>query len=148
MLRHKDNDLLPLLSMIESLEKVMLYSKDADSAESFFEYNEQINFNATLTLLMHIGETVGKLSDDLVDDNAAIPWGKIRNLRHRIAHDYVALDVVIIFDTFKNNLPDFLNALYILTATRLQAGILSLEELNLAVGNRYYRHIDFKRLLG
>jgi hypothetical protein len=63
-------------------------------------------------------------------------------------HDYVALDVVIIFDTVKNNLPDFLNTLYAVTANRLQAGILSLEELNLAVGSRYYRHIDFKRLQG
>ncbi len=64
MLKDKKNDLLYLLSMIESIEKVILYSKDIETAECFFEYNEQINFNATLTLLMHIGETVGKLSDD------------------------------------------------------------------------------------
>lgn len=148
MLKDKNNDLLYLLSIIESVEKMMLYSKDSKTAESFFDINEQINFNATLTLLMHIGETVGKLSDDLLEKSPEIHWEKIRGLRHRIAHDYIALDIVIIFDVVKNKLPDFLNAVYVLTVKRLHEGILSAEELNLAVGSRYYRHIDFKRFKG
>jgi uncharacterized protein with HEPN domain len=148
MLKDKNNDLLYLLSIIESVEKMMLYSKDSKTAESFFDINEQINFNATLTLLMHIGETVGKLSDDLLEKSPEIHWEKIRGLRHRIAHDYIALDIVIIFDVVKNKLPDFLNAVYALTVKRLHEGILSAEELNLAVGSRYYRHIDFKRFKG
>ena len=76
MLKHKANDLLHLLSILESIEKIRLYSKDSESAEIFFEYNDQINFNATLTLLMHIGETVGKLSDDLLENSPEIPWEK------------------------------------------------------------------------
>lgn len=146
MLKDKHNDLLYLLSIIESVEKLILYSKESQTAESFFDVNEQINFNATLTLLMHIGETVGKLSDDLLEKSPEIHWEKIRGLRHRIAHDYIALDIVIIFDVVKNKLPDFLNAVYALTVKRLHEGILSVEELNLAVGSRYYRHINFKRL--
>ncbi len=148
MLKHKTNDLLHLLSILESLEKIRLYSKDSESAESFFEYNDQINFNATLTLLMHIGEMVGKLSDDLLENSPEIPWEKIRGLRHRIAHDYIALDMAIIFSIIKNQLPDFLNSIYQLTAKRLIEGVLSFEELNLAVGSRYYRHIDFEKLMG
>lgn len=146
MLKDKANDLLYLLSMLESVEKIILYSKDIETVESFFEYNDQLSFNATLTLLMHIGETVGKLSDDLLENSLQIPWHNIRNLRHRIAHNYIALDVVIIFDIVKNNLPEFLNLLYQLTVVRLNQGILDKEELSLSVGSRYYRHIDFKRL--
>ena len=147
MLKHKANDLLHLLSMLESIEKIKLYSKDSESAESFFEYNDQINFNATLTLLMHIGETTGKLSDDLLENSPEIPWEKIRGLQHRIAHDYIALDMAIIFSIIKNQLPDFLNSIYQLTAKHLTEEILSFEELNLAVGSHYYRHIDFKKLI-
>ena len=108
MLKDKRNDLLYLLSILESVEKVVLYSQETGTAESFFEYNDQINFNATLTLLMHIGETVGKLSDHLLENSPDIPWEQVRGLRHRIAHDYIALDIVIIFDVVKNKLPDFL----------------------------------------
>ncbi len=147
MLKHKANDLLHLLSILESVEKIKLYSKDSESAENFFEYNDQINFNATLTLLMHIGETTGKLSDDLLENSPEIAWEKIRGLRHRIAHDYIALDIAIIFSIIKNQLPDFLDSIYKLTAERLSKGILSSEELNLAIGSRYYRHIDFKKLI-
>ena len=71
---------------------------------------------------------------------------KETGLRHRIAHDYIALDIVIIFDVVKNKLPDFLDAVYTLTVKRLSDGILSIEELSLAVGSRYYRHTDFQRL--
>lgn len=148
MLKDKKNDLLYLLAIIESVEKLMIYCKDSKTAISFFDYNEQINFNATLALLMHTGETVGKLSDDLLEKSPEIPWEKIRGLRHRIAHDYIALDIVIIFDVVKNKLPEFLNAVYALTVKRLHEGILSVEELSLAVGSRYYGHIDFKRLKG
>lgn len=145
MLKDKNNDLLHLLSVIESIEKIKAYSHALETAEDFFEYNEQLNFNATLTLLMNIGETAGKFSDDLLAKSPEIPWDKIRGLRHRIAHDYAGLDIVVIFDVIKNKLPDFLNALYALTTKRLQEGILSVEELNLTVGSRYYLHIDFKR---
>jgi len=148
MLKDKTNDLLYLLSIIESVEKVLLYSKGSQTAISFYDSNEQLNFNATLTLLMHIGETAGKLSDDLLEKSTEIDWGKIRGLRHRIAHDYIALDIVIIFNVVKDKLPDFLKAVYALTVTRLDEGILSTEELKLAVGSRYYRHIDFERFKG
>ena len=53
MLKDKNNDLLHLLSVIESIEKIKAYSHALETAEDFFEYNEQLNFNATLTLLMN-----------------------------------------------------------------------------------------------
>jgi uncharacterized protein with HEPN domain len=129
------------------LKKLSFTAKIANRLKIFFEYNDQINFNATLTLLMHIGETTGKLSDDLLENSPEIAWEKIRGLRHRIAHDYIALDIAIIFSIIKNQLPDFLDSIYKLTAERLSKGILSSEELNLAIGSRYYRHIDFKKLI-
>lgn len=146
MLKGKGNDLLYLLSMLESLEKVIHYGKAAENAEMFFEINEQANFNASLTLLMHIGETVAKFSDDLLQNSSEIPWDQIRGLRNRIAHNYVGIDIAIIFKTIKENVPLFLEELYSLASHRLRAGILDKEELKVAVGNRYYRHINFSKL--
>ena len=59
------NDLMYLLNILESIEKIILYSADFSDAESFYEHNEQINFNATLNLLANIGENTGKLSNEL-----------------------------------------------------------------------------------
>ena len=71
-----------------SFPMVVAPGRCAANAEDFFEYNDQVNFNAVLTLLMHAGETVAKLSDDLLQNSPDVPWDKVRGLRHHIAHDY------------------------------------------------------------
>ena len=145
MLKDRENDLLHLLSMLESLEKIIQYSENVETAEDFFEIDDQKNYNAVLTLLMFSGETVAKLSSDLIA-NEENPWNEVRGLRNRIAHDYSGLDYAIIFDIVKNHVPDLLARIYLLTKSRLSDGILSMEELDVATGDRYYRHIDFHKL--
>lgn len=145
MLKDRENDLLHLLSMLESLEKIIQYSENVETAEGFFEIDDQKNYNAVLTLLMFTGETVAKMSSDIIA-NEKIPWDEVRGLRNRIAHDYSGLDYAIIFDTVKNHVPGLLARIYLLTKSRLSDGILSMEELDVATGNRYYGHIDFHKL--
>ena len=44
MLQNPKNDLLYLLNILESIEKILFYSKEFKDAEEFYEYNNQINF--------------------------------------------------------------------------------------------------------
>lgn len=44
MLQSIKNNLMYLLNMLESLEKILLYSKDCTDAEEFYEMNDQLNF--------------------------------------------------------------------------------------------------------
>ncbi|MFC1736376.1 DUF86 domain-containing protein [Candidatus Hydrogenedentota bacterium] len=148
MLRDKKNDLLPLLMMLEALEKIVVFSEGAEDAEAFYELNDQLNFNAILNLLVHVGETCGKLSDDLLTSTPEIEWKKIRGLRNRIAHDYPGLDTFAVFEVVKNEIPALIEQLYPVIVLRVSDGILDREELNAANGNRYYRHINFSILLG
>jgi len=78
MLRDKHNDLLHLLTLLESLEKILVFSQEADDAESFYRLNDQLNFNAVLNLLAHTGETGGKLSDDFLQCVSSIDWKMIK----------------------------------------------------------------------
>ena len=57
---HKENDLLYLLNILEYSGKIWKYTENIANAEEFYEYNEQLNLNASLTLLANIGENVGK----------------------------------------------------------------------------------------
>ncbi|MFQ5559910.1 MAG: DUF86 domain-containing protein [Nitrospinota bacterium] len=120
MLKGKENDLLYLLPMLESLEKIITYGRCADKAEDFYEYNDQVNFNAVLTLLLHTGEIVSKPSDDLLKNSKDMEWNGVRALRHRIAHDYVGLEIAIIFKTVKEDVPELVNKLYKITALRIK----------------------------
>ena len=74
MLPNITNDLLHILSILESIEKLSGYKKGYSDAEEFFEAADQLPFNASLSLLVNIGETSGKTSKDLRDKHADIPW--------------------------------------------------------------------------
>jgi len=81
MLRNIRNDLLYCLSISESVGKIKLYSGNCQSAESFYNLNEQLNFNASLNLLANIGDRVSKFSDELRNKYQQIDWQKIRSFR-------------------------------------------------------------------
>ena len=65
MLPNEKNDLLYLLNILEHTGKIRKYTEEAKNAEELYELNEQLNLNASLTLLANIGENVSKLTDAL-----------------------------------------------------------------------------------
>lgn len=85
-------DLLPLLIILESIGKIELYAAGSNSAIDFFRRDDQMHFNATLLLLINIGEQANKLSEELRSEYTNIPFHKIRGLRNRLAHDYTGID--------------------------------------------------------
>jgi len=62
---HKENDLLYLLNILEYSGKIWKYTENIANAEALYELNEQLNLNASLTLLANIGENVSKISEEL-----------------------------------------------------------------------------------
>ena len=43
--------------------------------------------------------------------NPNIPWNAISGLRNRIVHDYGNVDLNVVFDTLKNDIPELLDIL-------------------------------------
>ncbi|MCH8031783.1 MAG: DUF86 domain-containing protein [Bacteroidetes bacterium] len=52
-----------------------------------------------------IGEASRQLSESLRDDHSDIPWQAIIALRNRIAHDYLSIDVRVIWEVLYDDLP-------------------------------------------
>ena len=44
-------NILHILTMLEAIEKIFIYSADFKDAEEFYFKNKQLNFNATVNLL-------------------------------------------------------------------------------------------------
>jgi len=146
MLRAKHNDFLHLLTMLESLEKILVFSREVDDAEAFYKQNDQLNFNAVLNLLAHVGETSSKLSDDFQMDVSGIDWKQIKGLRNRIVHDYLGLDTLKVFQIVRQEVPMLLNELYANTQKRMTDGTFDTGELNAAMASDYYSKVQFSRL--
>lgn len=61
--------------------------------------------------LIQISENAKKLSDDYKSHHPSIPWIAIYGLRNRIVHDYGNVDISVIYDTLKNDIPELLELL-------------------------------------
>ena len=61
---------------------------------------------ATVFNLMQIGELAKKsLSNELKDQITSIPWNQIYGLRNRIVHGYDGVNMMIVWEVVKNDIP-------------------------------------------
>ncbi len=145
MLPDPKNNLLYLLEMLQSTEKCQFYARSHSSAEEFWEANEQMNFNAAITMLAQIGELSVKLTTELRTRHPEIPWKEIRGFRNRAVHDYSGLNILTVFQVIKETLPSFSDSLYALILHDLQCGNVDLIEFEAARSSGFYRWIDFQK---
>jgi len=60
-------------------------------------FDEDEDLQIVLThLIQIIGEAATRLSPGLIDGNPQIPWRRITGMRHRVVHDYFAIDLDIL----------------------------------------------------
>lgn len=77
-----------------------------------FSKNELLQDSMSFRLIQ-ISEDSKKLSDDYKNNNSKIPWTDIFGLRNRIVHDYGNIDLTIVFETLKNDIPEVLKLMEI-----------------------------------
>ena len=56
-------NILYILTMLEAIEKIFIYSADFENEEEFYLANEQLNFNASVNLRIAIGEENKKIDE-------------------------------------------------------------------------------------
>jgi len=104
----KRNNELLVSDIIESAEKIFRYISDLD-------FNTFSNDDKTIDAVVRnfeiIGEAANRLSEEFKDSNPSIDWHRIRGFRNRIVHDYVGVDLNIIWTIIKEYLPDLMHHL-------------------------------------
>lgn len=58
--------------------------------------------------MVQISENAKGLSEAYKKQNSNIPWTDITGLRNRIVHDYGNVDLSIVYDTLKTDIPELL----------------------------------------
>lgn len=146
MLASPENDLFHFLSILESIGKIQLYIHGINSPEEFFEKEDQMVYNAVLTLLTNIGETIGKISTESQQLFQKNDLKNIKGLRNRIAHNYTGIDSFVIYDISTTKLESLSDELYEIFQKHIISGVFDQEEYTIAKTSSYYRHVDFNRL--
>jgi len=146
MLPNEKNDLLYLLNILEYIGKIWKYTDKTKDAEELFEKNEQMNLNASLTLLANIGENVSKLTQDLKQEYKNIDWTKIKDFRNRIVHDYVGIDLVIVYEIITKDLIVLKSNIENIISKKIKQKVFDIEEFEISKKSIYYNNVDFVKI--
>lgn len=74
---------------------------------------EELNYNEVLLdsmlfRMIQISENAKRLSEDYKQVHYKIPWNAMGGLRNRIVHDYGNVDLNIVYETLKKDIPQLL----------------------------------------
>ena len=97
-------NMIHILTILEAIEKIEIYSKEFTNEEEFYYANKQLNFNATINLLIVCGEENKKIDNGL-KTSTSINWKNLSAMRDKISHDYRGIDESIVWDIIQNYLP-------------------------------------------
>ena len=79
------------------------------SKEEF--YNNDILLDSMMFRMIQISENCKKLTDDYKSSRPEVPWSAMSGMRNRIVHDYGSVDLEIIYDTLKDDVPVLLKTI-------------------------------------
>ncbi|MBV6403449.1 MAG: DUF86 domain-containing protein [Flavobacteriales bacterium] len=102
------SDKVRLVDMLQAAEKVVRSMAEVD-LEAFLA-DEDLR-DATVYRLQIIGEAAYNVSDVLKQMHPEVDWFKIQGLRHRIVHDYAAIDDTQIFRITNKYVPPLVEQL-------------------------------------
>ncbi len=71
--------------------------------------SDEVLQDSMMFRLVQISENSAKLTPEYKTKKADVPWGDISGLRNRIVHDYGNVDLRVVFDTLKEDVPELKN---------------------------------------
>jgi uncharacterized protein with HEPN domain len=85
-------------------QAIIAINKYAAKGRTIFEREELVQ-----TWVVHhlqiIGEAASKISEGFQDEHPQIPWSKIIGMRNILVHDYFGIDIDIVWQVIKKDLP-------------------------------------------
>lgn len=98
MLRDKSS-LIDVLNACESIERYIESKSFGD-----FEKDEMLQ-DAIIRKIEILGEASNRISEEIKNRFPDLPWNKMRAVRNILIHMYDELDLNIIWDTIKKDIP-------------------------------------------
>lgn len=94
--------------IIKYCSKILEYTKNTNY-DTFI--NNTILVEACVFNLSQIGELANKIDTEFEEEHASIPWRVLYGLRNKIVHDYEGVNLILIWDIIKEDLPDLVTKL-------------------------------------
>ena len=102
------NDHYYLDNIKTDLAFIVAHMKDVDAQEL---NDNEVLLDSMLFRMIQISENAKKLSAQYRESAGELPWNELIGLRNRIVHDYGSVDLNIVFETLKYDIPELLERL-------------------------------------
>lgn len=97
----RDPDLL-VEDMLSAIGKIERYTSAME--QEMFRQDEK-TVDAVVRNLEILGEAARQMPEDFASRHPEVPWRQIAGLRNRIVHDYFGLDLEMIWQVVRHDLP-------------------------------------------
>ena len=102
------NDNYYLDKIRTDIEFIIVHMKDVDLQEL---NDNEVLLDSMLFRMIQISENAKRLSEKYKEENTNLPWNELTGLRNRIVHDYGNVDLNIVFETLKYDIPELMEQL-------------------------------------
>ena len=104
----RSEDLIRLRHMIEAAQEATRFAEHRERKD--LDDDRMLNF-ALMKAIEIIGEAASKLTPELRERYAEIPWAAIQGMRNKLVHAYFQIDLDIVWRTTVNELPGLIQSL-------------------------------------
>lgn len=102
-MRSKINDDVRIGLMLESINNIEAFMAGTNTSEEF--QGDKLLCHAVCYNLQCIGESVYRLSREFIAEHADTDWEAIEGLRHVLVHDYYNVNLDMVWNIVRNDLP-------------------------------------------
>ena len=102
------HDLIRLRHMLAAAKEALEFA--AGKTRMDLE-KDRLHMLAIIKSIEIIGEAASKVTETFKTENSNIPWNDIINMRNRLIHAYFDVNLDIVWQTVKTDLPDLIKAL-------------------------------------
>ena len=102
--RIRISDILDCVAAIQSYTRNLSFAAFADQEHRMLREAVERNF-------ITIGEAARHVPAEIVERHAEIPWADLRGMRHAMVHEYPGVDLRIVWDTVRDDLPPLVEQL-------------------------------------
>ena len=89
----------------KDLEFMVIHMRNVDIEDL---KKDDVLLDSMLFRMIQVSENAKKLSDKYKENNCDVPWRALSGFRNRIVHDYGNVDLDIVYETLKNDIPNIL----------------------------------------
>ena len=88
--------------ILQSINNILEYTREF-SKKDFFK--STLVQDAVIRNCEIIGEATKKVSEDFRKVNFEVPWKEMAGMRDKLIHDYIGVDIDVIWKTIEQDLP-------------------------------------------